>query len=220
LGETVGDTVSVVWDYAGAITGTQTVETKLIGLTTFEGNSAYEYQATTKGTNTVVAGNVTQTVDTFGKYYTRRTGDTEFTIYGAVLTAQSSFGGFAFSTETKTVYTPPYIDAQYGLALGQSLTQTYTGRVTTTTGGILGTPPTVTNTTATTSTVVKFAAIENVTVPAGTFRACRFESTGTSDPTAVSIRWLVVGKGAQVKSQSPDGSTISARSYKINGTAL
>jgi hypothetical protein len=216
----VGDTVSVVWDYAGAITGTQSVESKLLGLTMFEGNSAYEYQATTKGTNTVVAGNVTQTVDTLGKYYTRRTGATEFTVYGAVLTAQNSFGGFAFSTEFKTVYAPPYVDAQYGLALGQSLTQSYTGKVTTTTGGILGAPPTVTNTSAVSSTVIKFAAIENVTVPAGTFKACRFESSSTAEPTSISIRWLVVGKGAQVKSQSPDGSTISARSYKINGTPL
>ena len=203
------------------MTGNQTVDATVGALTTFEAQSAVENVVRTTGSNTV-AGNTT-TIDTNGKYYARRTGAAEVTQYGLLLTATVQIAGVTVPTESKSVWSPPWIDRRYGLALGASLTQTYSGSTTSTVGGIMGAPPTVTTTPVSASTTTKFVAVESVTVPAGTYSACKFEEFDTATPTEITTSWLIVGKGIMVKTMANTGTdtqTIEATAVKLNGAAL
>jgi hypothetical protein len=216
-----GTTVKVVWDYAGPITGTQTVTSTVGSQKTFEGQQAVETVATTTGTNTVAG--VTTSIDTVVKAYTRKTGAAEITYYGALVTASQQVLGFSIPMETKTVWTPPWVDHRYTLGVGEQLTQTYSGSTTITTGGVLGSPSTVTTQPTPVSNVVKFVGIESVTVPAGTYNACKFQDWAVATPTEVTTTWLIVGKGMLVKTLAVTKTgtqTISATSLTLNGQKL
>lgn len=216
-----GTTVKVVWDYAGPITGTQTVTSTVGQSKTFEGAQAVETVATTTGTNTVAG--ITTTLDTVVKAYTRKTGSAEITYYGALTTSTQLVAGFSIPMETKTVWSPPWVDHRYSLGVGEQLTQTYSGSTTITSGGLLGSPGTVTTTPTPVSNVVKFVGIESVTVPAGTYNACKFQDWAVATPTEVTTTWIVVGKGMLVKTMAVTKSgtqTISATSLTLNGQKL
>jgi hypothetical protein len=221
LPETTGATTDVVYSYAGPITGTQTVNVVVGGTVTFEGNTAVLYQAKTSGTNSVAGQSVT--INTTGNYYNKRTGTAEVTNYGAVITATQSFAGFSVPVETKIVWSPPWKDLRYTLALGESIVQRYSGSTTISTGGILGTPGTSTVSPTPVDTTVKFVAVETITVPAGTFKTCKFQDYATATPGNVTTSWLIYGNGISVKSESVTTSgtqTITATSVKVNGRSL
>lgn len=225
LNETAGTRIAVVYDYSGIITGTQTVEAVVVGAATFEGVSATEYRARTTGTNTVTAGGIVATtaIDTTGKYYSRRTGTAEVTNYGALVSASVSVAGISVPTETKTLWSPAWVDRRYGLSVGESLTQIYSGSVTSTTAGLFGAPSTTTTNNASNSQQVKFVGLETITVPAGTYSTCRFEEYATATPGEVSTSWLIVGKGIAVKistTGSQGTQTVTAKSVKLNGAPL
>ena len=197
------------------------MKTTVGGAATFEGNNATRYTSKTNGTNTV--GGITDVIDTLGDYYVAQAPGISTTVFGAVVTANQVVFGFSVAVTLKSVYTPPFVDRRYGLSVGQSITQTQTQVATTTTGGILGTPPTVTSTTQTASTTSKFVAIENITVPAGTYRACRFEESASATPTSISTSWVIFGRGLLVRSEAPGASgtqVIQATSVKVNGAAI
>ena len=197
------------------------MKTTVGGAATFEGNNATRYTSKTNGTNTV--GGITDVIDTLGDYYVAQAPGISTTVFGAVVTANQVVFGFSVAVTLKSVYTPPFVDRRYSLSVGQSITQTQTQVATTTTGGILGTPPTVTSTTQTASTTSKFVAIENITVPAGTYRACRFEESASGTPTSISTSWVIFGRGLLVRSEAPGASgtqVIQATSVKVNGAAI
>ena len=211
----------MAYNYSGVISGNQTVDATVGALTTFEGQQAFEYLARTTGTNTIAG--VTVSVDTTGKYYSRRTATAEVSVYGAVITASAAIAGFSVPTESRVVWSPAWVDRRYGLALGGSLTHTYAGTSTSTIGGILGSPPTVTRINVNNSTTTRFVSIESVTVPAGTYNACKFEEFGTATPSEITTNWLIVGRGVLVKSMantSAGSQTINATSVRINGQTL
>jgi hypothetical protein len=109
------------------------------------------------------------------------------------------------------------------MALGDTITQSYSGSTTIATGGILGTPGTSTTTATPVSNTVKFVAVETLTVPAGTFKTCKFQDYATGTPANVTTSWLVYGNGVSVKSESVTASgtqTITATSVKVNGKSL
>lgn len=221
LNETPGTNINVSYTYGGPVTGNQTVDATVGVLTTFEGQSAVENAVKTTGSNTVAG--ITTAIDTNGKYYSRRTAAAEVTVYGLVLTTTLQVAGFTVPTESKSVWSPPWVDRRFSLAQGALLTQTYSGSTTSTIGGIAGAPPTVTVTPATVSSTTKFVGVESVTVPAGTYSACKFEDYAVATPTEITTSWLIVGKGILVKSLANTGSgtqTIEATAVKLNGAAL
>lgn len=190
------------------------------GTTTFEGNSAVLYTAKTTGTNTV--GGQTLAVDTSSNNYSKRTGTGEVTNYGSVITATQAIFGFNVSTETKVVWSPPWKDLRYGMAVGDTIVQTYSGSTTITTGGFGGAPGSTTTNITPVSNTVKFVGIETVTVPAGTYRTCKFQEWATATPAQVTTSWLLLGKGLLAKSEAvtTEGTQlITATSIKINGQA-
>ena len=221
--ETTGNRVDLTMQHSGDSTGTLTQVWTVNGAKTFEGHAAVELQIKQTGTLTVEG--VAAPVNMDAKGYNKRTGDFEVTLYGSESTINASVSGFNMVTTTKTVDTPPSVDRQYGLAAGQSVTQTTTYAITSTTTGIPGLPATPQTSTSTTTQTVKFVGRENVTVPAKTYSACKFETTfSTSGVTSTTTTWVIDGKGIPVKIQSTVNgaitSTQEATSVQLNGQNL
>ena len=217
---TPGTTSRTVFDYSGIITGTQTVVATVGEQTTFEGQSARELTAVTTGTNTVAG--LTASIDTQVKAYQNALANGEVTQYGTVVRAITPVAGFNMTSDARTVFSPPWLDRRYTLNAGQTLTQTYTGTTTVVSGGILGSPGTTTTVTTTTTQNIRFVGIESVTVPAGTFNACKFEDTDPASPGSMTTSWIAVNHGFNLKSvgTGPSGTqTIVATSVLLNGAA-
>jgi hypothetical protein len=220
--ETPGSRIVIDFAYSGAIGGNENVDTLVGNLTTFEGNSAREIAVKTTGTHTSAAGSLA--VNTDNKVYLKKTGDAEVTQYGALLTTSSVVAGFTLTTTSKTVWSPPWVDKQYGLAIGGTYTYTETGSITTTSGGLFGLPGTTATTPISSTQTVTYVGRESVTVPAGTYNACKFQTT-TPGNTDVTRQWVIVGKGVPVQTITTNAAgtvtqTIQATSITVNGQRL
>ena len=220
--ETPGSRIVIDFAYSGAIGGNENVDTLVGNLTTFEGNSAREIAVKTRGTHTSAAGSLA--INTDNKVYLKKTGDAEVPQYGALLTSSSVVSGFTLTTTSKTVWSPPWVDKQYGLALGGTYTYSQTGNITTTTGGLFGLPGSTTTTPFSSTQTVTYVSRESVTVPAGTYNACKFQST-TPGSTDVTSQWVIVGKGVPVQTITTNAAgavtqTIQATSITFNGQRL
>jgi hypothetical protein len=121
----------------------------------------------------------------------------------------------------------PYIETRFNLIPGQSFAQIYEQN--TVTKQPNGTSLTTKNTY---TKNILFSGFEAVTVPAGTFQACKFFETGTVTPSATSIsiptdtliKWVGVGNGLPIKSLTVSVSvstvTVELTSAVINGAAV
>lgn len=219
LYETPGSTVRVVYDYSGIITGQQTVVSTIGSITTFEGSSARESTTTTTGTNTISG--VSAAIDTEVKSYQNAAANGETTQFGVLVRATTPAGGFSLTTNSKTVFSPPWVDRRFTMTAGQTLVQTYAGTTTTSTS-IPGVPAAPVASNVSVSQTVRFIGIESVTVPAGTFQACKFEEFATATPAEVTTTWLAPVNGVMVRTSTTtaQGSqTIAARTLLINGAA-
>jgi hypothetical protein len=221
--ETPGGRIVIDFAYTGTIGGNENVDTLVGNLTTFEGNSAREIAVKTTGTHTSAAGSLA--VNTDNKVYLKKTGDAEVTQYGALLSSSSVVAGFSLTTTAKTVWSPPWVDKQYGLALGASYTYSQTGTVTSTTPPLFpGLPATTTTTPVSVTQTLTYVGRESVTVPAGTYNACKFRST-TAGNSDVTTQWVVVSKGVPVQTITTNAAgtvtqTIQATSITLNGQKL
>lgn len=201
----------VSYEFSGDITGTQTVDTLVGAVVAFEGHQARETVTQSTGSNTVSG--TTAFVTTNNKSYSNRTGDAEMTQYGLVTEASSSGGGFPhFSTTTRIVFSPPYVERVYALAIGESISALQSGTATNTNSQRWA--AITTNISGTINT--RYAGRESLTVPAGTYTTCKFEVTSDGSLTT---NWVIVGKGITVQSTLA-GQTVRARSVRLNGQAL
>jgi hypothetical protein len=175
------------------------------GTATFEGNSATEFSSTQV---TTING---QTISSSAKSYSILDG-TDLVTYGS--TAQATVSGF--NSSSKIVFSPPYRDKRFSLAVGASDSETYTLTSTTTiTGAPVALPPQVA--TSTQTQVVTYLGRESVTVGAGTFDTCKFDVNN-----GASTQWFAT-RGAMVKSSSTSnaGTTVlSLSSGNTNGVAI
>lgn len=218
-----GATIKVVYTYTGVISGEQTVESKIMGPGTFEGQSAVLAQSTTTGSNSVQGMAVTMTnvvdsyqqvgtgglVKTLGSNITNQTATASITIGGV------TFPGQVMSdVKTKSVFNPALTNVEFTLAVGGSVTKATT--VTTTPISPAGAPIT-----APISDVHTFEAVESISVLGKSYSTCRY-SIASGDGT--SKVWYIVGKGVPVKTEASykDGKTqlIEAKSIVYNGQTL
>ena len=206
----MGNLVITDLDYQGTLTGTQHTESKLTSLSsTFNGvPNLTEVSFLTTGTN-FVSGYAIST-NTTGKAYYKVMSPTTAAVYGAAATAIV----VGQSVTSTTTYTPPYVDGTANLAVGETGTFTQTGNVVTSGPG---------SGPFTTSYTVKFAGKESITVPAGTFNACRYEisTQGAGGVVSVSTNWLY--RSFVVKSSAAsNGSTqiIQLKSATIHGAPI
>lgn len=228
-GEQAGNVLLTSYEHSGFSTGNVTTEARVIGPQTFNGFNVVESSSTTTGTLTTMGNVVSQ--DSQAKSYSKRTGDAEVTRYGTQLVTKATVTTPVAGTTTTTIdvtYDPPFVDRWAGIALGQSITQTTTSKSTITVqtaiaGVPVQLPPQVTvNQPSTSSQTIKFVARESITVPAGTYSACKFELSSPGE-SGVQTTWLHNGKGVLLKTTSVIGgvtSTQQATSIKLNGQPL
>lgn len=204
-----GNTVSVTYQLLGPVTGSLTVDTAYNGFATFLGESFSESIVREKGTT--FENNLPTAVDNSEKRYVRKTAEAEITHVGTSSATMVTTNDYIATTTYTTQYTPAWLDRRYALPLGETLTSartTATTRVTTYSNGL----PSTTNTYGSSvSETVTFAARENITVPAGTFSTCRFDSVTTTGTPVTTSRWYVAGKGVLVKEVRTEGSKVQTR---------
>lgn len=215
LADTQGTIIDVRYQYSGTITGNTKVLTTVGAMTTFEGQSARETDIVTS----VTAGmGLIANLAATGKTYSLREGDNMRHV-GSQISASVSAAGFTTNTTIKSIYTPPYLDTQYSLAMGASVTVTAVGQSTTTVsipGSPFPIPPTVAD--INTSVTHTYVTRESVTVPAGTFQACKY-TTAPAGGGVVSTTWYALPKGIPVKITS-EGQVIEATQATVNGAAI
>lgn len=200
---TVGTRVAVTFRHTGSRVGTTIFETTVLPRTTFEGRDAIAILERTTGSLTV--GGVAYPEDNERTVFGQVRGTTELVHYG--WESQKTSPPMAGATTTSVVRgiaTPEWIDRRAGLALGESTSLVHRYRVTMTTTtratAYPGIPPSVHTTELDTdawSTTSTFASRETLTVPAGTFAACRFEDR--TDKGQAITTWVAEGSGLPIK---------------------
>jgi hypothetical protein len=150
----------------------------------FEGNLANETSSTFTPANSP---------SYTGKSYWKVTGPAELTDYGST----SELVTAAVQSFSKSVYTPALVTS-LAMAPGETRTVSYTIVTTTTINGVAQAPLAISAV-----TIGTFVGFEQITIPAGTFDACRFDQKhqGPNGPT--STHWFLVGHGVELKSSTP-----------------
>jgi hypothetical protein len=135
--------------------------------------------------------------------------------FGGTVAAGATVSGITVTTTTTTTYTPPRVDRRFTLAAAtsDSFSSTSASSVTTNFGGA------PTNTSTAQNITINFAGQETVTVPAGTFVACKFLETINSDTNE---QWYAKGSGAPIKytSRTSEGQAITlsmTSASRLNG---
>jgi len=173
----VGRTVS-------APVGTHTTESLVGDVVSFQGRQVREIAV---NTTTNYSGGLTESFAV--KNYANHTGEGELTSYGSVVQSTRTFpSGSTLNETATTVYSPPWTERRYRLAPSESAAQTYS-YVKTSSGSSGGT--------GTVRSIVKYVGREIITVPAGTYETCKFETI--TPRYSITTDWLVVGPGISVQ---------------------
>ena len=123
------------------------------------------------------------------------------------------------AVQTTTTYEPSVRDKKFSLATGGTYERVMNARTTSVAAGIT-TGPTV----AISRTTIVFMGLESVTVPAGSFTACRFRLE-FDNSQGVAFEWYAKGSGVMVKSDSPASGSANVvleleATSRLNGAAV
>ena len=183
-----------------------TSNTDINGTTTFNGKSATESFSQTQATGSAPSTSATKS------YFKTDTAAKRSTYYGSIVESSAPV------VSNSTVKIIPERIERFDLAANESYSQTYSIE---TSSVVFGFPITVTTQHATTIT---FKGIESVSVPAGTFEACRFETSDavtssglTTNSTATN--WISTQKGVLLRTEAGNDVTV-LMSASINGAAV
>jgi hypothetical protein len=183
---------------------TSTVEVK--GNATFDGKAAIESVSQTEVTGATPSSSSTKS------YFKVDASAKRTTYYGTIATVTAPIAG------TTTVKSLPERIERYDLAANESYSQTYSLE---SSSVVFGFP--ITSVTEFTSKTT-FKGIETVTVPAGTFEACRMESTDSSTTlgtsvTSTSTNWISTNQGMLLRTEA-SGDITELVSGTLNGVAI
>lgn len=131
--------------------------------------------------------------------------------------AQISFSGANLTS--RTVFSPPVLNNEFTLQIGQSLTKTLAATTT-----YINAPFPFPPSSGSSSTTYTYEARESITVHGRSFETCRYRQT-TDASVAVEYVWYVVGRGipAREESRNAAGTVLERSELKsatINGVAL
>lgn len=190
---------------SGAIINTN-ANIDVTGNATFNGKTAIESVSQTQATGDAPSTSTTKS------YFKVDAGAKRVSYYGSIVDASAPV------TVSSTITITPERIERYDLSAGESYTQSYSIE---TVSQVLGFP--VSTKTDYQSTVT-FKGIESVTVPAGTFSTCRFETSYTTTTSGISssstsIHWNEVTYGITVRNEA-DGDITELVSGSINGSAI
>jgi hypothetical protein len=176
------------------------------GTATFNGKSATESVTQTQTTGPAPSTSATKS------YYTVASSAKSITYHGSVVDVSAPVAA------SSTLTINPGMTEQFNLNAGESYTQTYS---ITTAMQVMGFPV---NTVTDFVNKVTFKGIETITVPAGTFKTCRMETSSKStvlgtSVTGLSTSWITVDTGVSVRTEA-SGDISELVSGSINGTAI
>jgi hypothetical protein len=212
---TVGTTFRFDYAYSGAATGGVSTVGRVTRLTAFEGQTDATEVDTDTSEDFQITGRAATRQNTNTLSYARQTADAD-TLYGSVLTFISSADQ---GTVVRTVFSPPLVDRRFTLTAGQRTTLATSATATAT----LPSGRQQVNQLSETGTVT-FTGQEQITVPAGAFRSCRFE-VSLAGATRPSVIWYQVGTGVVLKLTSAidTNSTLTSElqaTSRLNGNPL
>jgi len=188
--------------------GEFTTESRVEGSTSFEGQSAIRTSTRTRGTQQGEVVDVASvSFDQIANNGLSRSLGNE-----TVLSLEGS------SVTLRTVNTPPLLNTEFTLQLGQSFDETLTF-----TSTYINLPFPLPPTTNTSTSRITYEARESITVLGRTYNTCRYKSTAAGDDDI--YEWYVFGNGFSVRSESRNkaGAVLSRtelRSGSINGTGI
>lgn len=182
----VGSSWRLEYRVSGLFTGTSVTDAKVLRRTDFAGYSALETEVITTTSYTGLP-----SVPTTVLSYADMVGGGLMEMYGN----KTEVEVMGVKSLIVSTYTPPYRDVKWTLAAGQTENYTYTLRSEATISGTpVPVPPTITEHTASGSWT--YNGRESVTVPLGTFNACKFTQV---EEGTTNVLWNVPGSGVSVK---------------------
>lgn len=176
------------------------------GTTTFNGKSATESVSQTQTTGPAASTSTTKS------YFTANNSAKSITYHGSIVDVSAPVSA------SSTLTINPGMTEQFNLSAGESYTQTY---AITTATQVMGFPvSTVTDFV----NKLTFKGVETITVPAGTFKACRIETDSKTtvlgnSVSTISTSWISVDSGISVRTEA-SGDVSELVSGSINGTAI
>ena len=201
---------------------TTTSEIVVLRETMFNGVMAFEAEADVQARSTTHP--EINSDSTTREYYTVDVPNRRFRFHGIVTETVSPL------TTTITVTNNPGWLERYDLDAGASFDQQYdSALVTDIPSPFPGVPGGSTTVDSTVDRTTTYHGREQVTVPAGTFDACKFtdvvstttdaSGTGPSTDTSTTTRWMAVGSGIFLKSISGGDENVTV-SYSIDGVPV
>lgn len=219
-----GTRLSIEYEHTGTVTGNSRVELAVLGPGIHGGRSTIETAIRTTGRLTSEGRTVDRITDT--RFFGHQTAVGEIIDLGfdsATLQSTTFAGGRQdLVIETHTSYPSGWVQREYALGVGQSITQPRLGTTSTRAQPVSGGTPQVTTTAISDNEVISFVGRETITVRAGTFATCRFSTHAADKPNEVTTRWMVQGSGGyRVKSETTvDGllqQGMEATSFTLGG---
>jgi hypothetical protein len=221
LAYTAGTTSNISYTSQGTAGGIASGPTVLTAESVLDGNVTLDgktvFKTSTKASLFDQTGKKSSETMTTG--YAVRSGSAQTT----TLRLDSSITAFAGNTTSLIsqvlTYNPGFVDPSPGMVLGSTAEYPQKG-----TGITTISPPGSTTTEILDKVIVrKFVAIENITIPAGTYTACRFEEWDKANPAFTTTFWVTYGIGAYIKveTKGPGVAGIQqATSITLNGKKL
>ncbi len=183
----------LIYQYSGTLTGEQTIDSVIDGPGyAFEGKSLVRMSSSTSGTNAVQGISITTTTEI--KSFHEITSGVARTVGSLIDVSTTTMGITVPVSSSKLVFQPPRDSWEFRLAQQQTATVSTTS---------VTTPisPPGQSLLSTRAETVTFEAKESISVPAGSFQACRYRTAGDS-ATSYTLTWYILGKGVPAKIQS------------------
>lgn len=217
-----GTRLSVEYEHTGTIAGNSRVDLIVLGPSIHGGRSTVESAIRTTSHLTSENRTIDRVTDT--RFFGHQTGVGEITDLGfdSSTLQSTSFAGRRqdLVIEAYTAYPSGWVQREYALAAGQSITQPRLGSTITRVQPVAGGTPQVTTTAISDNDVISFVGRETITIRAGTFETCKFATHAADKPAEVTTKWMVQGAGGfRVKSETAvDGllqHSMEATSFKL-----
>ncbi|WP_088279766.1 hypothetical protein [Ideonella sp. A 288] len=200
-----GTRVRAEYEFTGLTSGTQVMDSRVDGPTTYNGQSAVQISSTLTGNLTGI-GTLTSSDRSFVQAadggLVRTLGDEGTATLNGLVTAAS-----------RSVYDPPVLNKEFTLARGGVLTQTVSGTTT-------PTQPAGPATRFSSTTVYTFVARESISVLGKTYDTCRYVERAEGSQ-ASTTSWYHVGTGIPVRINDSAGeASADLRTATVNGVPI
>lgn len=204
---------------SAASSGQYTLDTLVAQHTPFAGSSAVQSTYTLSGTSTTAGVTTISTIT--GKDYAQEAANGLILNLGDEVESDIRTPQGNLQSTTRTVYAPAYLNSEFTLLPGQSLTRTVGARVTSS-SIINGVPTQATERDQSHTETVTFELRENVSVLGRSYDSCRYRET-RANSSEVTTTWYLYGMGIPVRTQlvgSGNEELTELKSGSLNGAPL